>query len=119
MKLVLDEHFSPAIAEELRRRGHDVVAVQEAGLSGQPDAAVLEWATQKRRAVVTADVADYRGLHELYLSRGDRHFGIVLVSRRFALSAAAFGILIASIEQLLARNAADEALDSAEMWLGD
>lgn len=63
MKLLLDEHLSPTIAEELRRRGHDVVAVIEVGLRQQPDVALLAWAVDESRAVVTANYADFRALH--------------------------------------------------------
>lgn len=119
MKLVLDEHLSPAVAEELRRRGHDVVAAGEAGLRGQPDAALLGWAVSEGRAVLTADYADFRGLHEVYLSRGERHPGIVLVSRRFSLAQAAFGRLIDAIDRLLKEHPGDSALESVETWLSD
>lgn len=119
MKLVLDEHLSPAIGEELRRRGHDVVGAGEAGLRGQPDAKLLAWAVRESRAVVTADYADFRGLHEVYLSRGERHLGIVLVSRRFQLSEAGFGSLVAALDRLLTAHSGDRAFESVEAWLSD
>lgn len=119
MKLVLDEHLSPIIAEELRRRGHDVVASREVGLGGQPDAELLAWAVREGRAVATANYADFRSLHELYLSRGERHFGIVLIPRRFQLSAAGFGRLIEALDRLLTEQPGDRALESVEAWLAD
>ena len=40
MKLLLDEMYAPAIAEQLRARGHDVASVHDAAyraLEGEPD----------------------------------------------------------------------------------
>jgi predicted nuclease of predicted toxin-antitoxin system len=119
VKLVLDEHLSPTIAEELRSRGHDVVAVSEVGLRQQADDAVLAWAVGETRGLVTANYTDFRALHETYLSRGERHFGIVLVSRRISLAEAGFGRLIAAIELLLKENPGATALESAETWPSD
>jgi hypothetical protein len=117
VKLLLDEHLGPAIAEELRRRSNDVVTVVEAGLAGQTDATLLEAAVSQRRAVVTANYADFRGLHERYLSRRQRHFGIVVVPRRFSLAEAGVGRLIGAIERLLVEHPEDAALENVEIWL--
>ena len=119
MKLVLDEHLSPAISEELRRRGQDVVAASEAGLRGRPDAELAAWAIAEGRAVVTADYADFRAIHDIYLSRGERHFGIVLVSRRFSLAEEGFGRLIAAVEQLLQEHPEDNAFENVLTWLSE
>jgi len=119
VRLVLDEHLSPTIAEELRRRGHDVVAVAEAGMREQPDAALLDWAVAQDRAVVTANYADFRALHQVRLSRGEGHRGIVYVPRRFSLSQAGFGRLITALDWLLNGHPSNDALESAEVWLLD
>ena len=37
LRLLLDEHLSSAISDQLRARGHDVVTVVEAGLAGMTD----------------------------------------------------------------------------------
>lgn len=63
MKLLLDEMWPPAIAAELRERGHDAVAAAERpDLRGRPDEVVFAAALEEARAVVTEDVADYRSL---------------------------------------------------------
>ena len=54
MRLLLDEHFSRHIAEQLRTRGHDAVAVGErADLAGLADDELFAAAQQERRAIVT------------------------------------------------------------------
>ena len=58
MKLFLDENLSPKHASELRTAGHDAVAVLEVGLSGAPDAQVLQFAVANGRVLVTLD-ADF------------------------------------------------------------
>lgn len=62
-RLLLDEMFAPQIAEALRRRGHDVVAlVADPELRALPDPEVYEWAGGQRRRVVTENVKDFRVL---------------------------------------------------------
>jgi Domain of unknown function (DUF5615) len=68
----MDEHVPKAVTEGLRRRGVDVVTVQELGLQTVEDAKHLERATQDGRVVVTQD-ADFLRLHATGLS----HRGIV------------------------------------------
>lgn len=54
MKLLLDEMLSARIAEGLRRRGHDVTAVDEQpDLRGLPDPSLFEVAQREARAIVT------------------------------------------------------------------
>jgi hypothetical protein len=117
VRLLLDEHLSPAIAEQLRSRDHDVLSVAEVGLRQQPDTEVMVWAVAEKRAVATANYQDFRPIHEVYLSRGDRHFGLVLVPRRFSLAREGFGRLIEVLDRFLTDHPAENALESAEIWL--
>jgi Domain of unknown function (DUF5615) len=49
--LLLDEMYPPALARQLRDRGHDVLAALdlEVGLSSRSDEDVLAWATRHQR----------------------------------------------------------------------
>lgn len=59
-KLLLDEHYPPWLADDLVNLGVDCTAVAgEANLRGLDDSAVLGWAAQERRSVVTEDVATF------------------------------------------------------------
>jgi predicted nuclease of predicted toxin-antitoxin system len=64
LRLLLDEHYTFTIAEELRRRAVDAVAIQmeRPELEGQDDALILRTATAERRVVVTNNVRDYAPL---------------------------------------------------------
>jgi hypothetical protein len=59
MKFLVDENFDNTIVRGLLRRksGLDVVRVQDVGLAGADDPAVLEWAAQAGRILLTHDVA--------------------------------------------------------------
>src|ERR1039458_2621085 len=78
--------YPPTIAEQLRLRGHDVVAVTESSeLRSLPDAAVFAAAQREHRAVATENVADFIPLANEPDQRGESHFGLVLVdSSRFS-----------------------------------
>lgn len=117
VRLLLDEHLSPAIAEQLRTIKHDVVAVAEVGLRQQLDALIMAWAVTEKRAVVTANYQDFRPLHEVYLSRGDLHYGLLLIPRRYSLAREGFGSLIEALARFLTDHPSDGALESAEAWL--
>jgi len=119
LKLLLDEHFSPVIAQELRKWRHDVIAAAtKPELRHRDDAEVLTWSAGQRRAVVTEDAADYLALHRLWVSRGEHHFGVVLTSaRRFPRSRRGIGRLVRELDALLHDGADDEALRADVRWL--
>ena len=64
-RLYADEDFPQPVTEELRRLGHDVRTVQEAGPASQgiDDAEVLADATADQRAVLTHNHRDFKRLH--------------------------------------------------------
>jgi len=57
--LVFDENFNNDIVRGLLRRNPnlDVVRVQDVGLAQADDPAVLEWAAQQQRVLITHDVS--------------------------------------------------------------
>ena len=57
--LAADENFNNDIVRGLLRRKPDldIVRIQDEGLSGADDQAVLEWAAQKGRILLTHDVS--------------------------------------------------------------
>jgi predicted nuclease of predicted toxin-antitoxin system len=80
LKLLLDEMYPPAIAAQLRDRGHDVVAVAaRAELRGLPDDGVFATAQQEHRAVVTENVGDFSLIADAADQRGFPHHGLILV----------------------------------------
>lgn len=59
LRVAADENFNNDIIRGLLRRmpAVDIVRVQDVGLSGADDAAVLEWAANDGRVLVTHDAA--------------------------------------------------------------
>lgn len=116
MKLLLDEHFSPEIARQLRARGHDVVAAAELpDLNGLTDADLLAWAGAETRVLVTEDVADFVELHRRSVLRGRPHAGLIFTSPRgFPRTRRAIGRLVAALEELLG---AGVDLEGDARWL--
>ncbi|MBC7855346.1 MAG: DUF5615 family PIN-like protein [Pirellulaceae bacterium] len=74
-RLYADEDFPHPAVMELRRLGHDVRTVQEAGRAGQgiDDPEVLTDAINEKRAVLTHNHPDFRRLHR----QGQPHEGII------------------------------------------
>jgi len=103
-RLALDEMFSPQIAAELDRRGHDVVAVAaDPGLVGLPDEQILEWATEQGRCLVTENVKDYEALRRAAVAQGRAHTGLLYcVPRRFPRDRRFLGALVAALDRMLA-----------------
>jgi len=81
VRLLLDEMWSPAIADQLRRRGHDVEAVAERdNLRTRPDHLIFAAALADDRAIVTEDVRGFRDLGELELLSGRSHPGLIFTT---------------------------------------
>jgi hypothetical protein len=59
IRLAADENFNFRIVRGLRRRNPDldILRVQDAGISGADDSAVLAWAAQEGRVLMTHDIA--------------------------------------------------------------
>jgi hypothetical protein len=56
--LAIDEDFNNDIVRGLLRRqpALDLVRVQDAGLAGEPDPVILEWAARQDRVLISHDV---------------------------------------------------------------
>ena len=81
--LLLDEMFSGVIAEQLRAKGHDVLAVVAApALVGLPDDQILAHAAATGRALVTANIKDFMPLDALYRAASQAHAGLIVVSAK-------------------------------------
>jgi Domain of unknown function (DUF5615) len=81
--LLLDEMFSGAIAEQLRAKGHDVLAVvADPALVGLPDEQILAHAASTRRALVTANIRDFIPLDARYRAASQEHAGLILISAK-------------------------------------
>jgi uncharacterized protein DUF5615 len=74
-KFYLDEHIPRAVADGLRRRGLDVLTVQEAKRAGSSDTAQLAFAFAQQRVLITMD-SDFL----ILASRGVVHAGIAYAS---------------------------------------
>jgi predicted nuclease of predicted toxin-antitoxin system len=80
MNIYLDDNRTDrSLAGLLRKVGHRVVIPGDVGLSGRSDACHLEHAIRNRLVMLTADRRDFKDLHELVLTSGGSHPGILVV----------------------------------------
>jgi len=119
VRLFLDEHISPTVAIELRRMGHDVIAVAERhDLRGRPDLEIFADAAVGGRAVVTFDVIDYLQLVHRSIQLGHRHGGLILLSSAGSWSKGqATGRLVAALAKLMLAHPAVDAFADRVEWL--
>ncbi len=96
-RLFADEGFPRLVTVAVRKYGHDVLTVQEAGLAGRgtPDAAILTYALAQKRAVLTWNRRDFIRLHRQFTS----HSGIVVCTEDANFSAQA-GRIHQAVESL-------------------
>jgi hypothetical protein len=101
--LVLDEMFSPLIATELVRRGHDVVAVAaDPGLVGLPDEQIFEWAAEQGRCLLTENVRGYEVLRRTAAAQGRAHAGLLYCGpKRFPRDRRFVGVLVDTLDSLI------------------
>lgn len=119
MRLLLDEMLSPAIARELRDRGHDVLAIAgHPGWVALSDPEVMALARTERRAVVTSNLRDYRPLHaDAIIPGGPGHFGMIFIPSTYRRTKQDTGRIIAALETRLTEYPGDEDLANGECWL--
>lgn len=107
MRLLLDEMYWPALAEQLVARGHDVIAAKaSSALSGISDEEVFAVAQTVERTVVTENVGDFIPIARAYAAAGTPHHGLVLVAasvfpRDRANVAVSLGAMVTALDALL------------------
>ncbi len=121
MKLLLDEMHAPAVAEALRIRGIDTIAVTERDdLRGLSDVDLLHAAAIEGRAVVTENIKDFAVLHRHVSAAGEKHSGLVYTHpRRFPRSAPNHvRVLADALTEFVNRNAPGlDGIESFVWWL--
>lgn len=120
MRLVLDEHLDVAVAVELRKRSHDVIAVTEdAALTGVKDRDLWEWAAEAHRVIVTRDMRGFSALAQEHQIVGDPFAGVIfLSSKRYPEGPGSSGSLIRDLARLLDGHPERDALSGRSIWLG-
>lgn len=119
MRLLLDEHLDPRLAEQLRESGYDVIAVApDPALRGLSDAALLDHATAQGRVMVTYDVADFAPLLEERQVAASPVAGIVLISRRsYPPGERGHGRLLRALREILEEHRSPTAFAGMAVWL--
>ena len=86
-RLLADENFPLPVVEELRRLGHDVLTLADAGKADQSlsDTVVLAWARGEQRSVLTLNRWDFIRIHD----SGALHSGIIACTFDLEFSAQA------------------------------
>ena len=83
MKLLLDEMYPASVAIGLRKRGYDVIAVQEdENLSESDDPSLFRIAQDVERAVATENVKDFLPLDAVTHGAGRAHHGLIFTTNR-------------------------------------
>lgn len=118
MKLALDHHYSPAIAQELRTKAHDVVVASEKGWESDDDETLLESCHRERRALLTNNVGDFAVISRQWLAEGRAHHGLIFTSdASMPRSRGSIGRYVAALEELFDANPGDDALVDRIVWL--
>jgi hypothetical protein len=108
LKLLLDEHISPAVASGVQRRNrslvfHSVVEWESGNFLGKEDSVCLLEAARQRLTLVTYDRRTIPLLLKLWTEEGRSHGGVIFVDEK-TISAANIGGLVGALISL-----ADEA----------
>jgi hypothetical protein len=96
LRLAADENFNNHILRGLWRRAPelDVVRVQDCGLSGADDPAVLEWAVQEGRVLLGHDVSTLTHYAYARVAAGKPMPGVFEVPRAVSIGVAIEDILL-------------------------
>src|SRR5579862_8289858 len=104
LKLLLDEHLSPDIAEGLRRKCKTLtvygLAEWEGGrLLGLDDEAILKETAAKKLTLVTYDLKTIPPLLKTWMEAGHDHGGVIFVDTK-TIPSSDFGGLIRALQKL-------------------
>jgi hypothetical protein len=107
-RLLLDEMFPKAMADQLNAKGHDVRAVvADPNFIGLPDEEILIGATEAGRALVTANIKDFMPIDARYRATNRAHAGLIMVSTKtFPQNRGRITAVTSALDALLGRDGA-------------
>jgi predicted nuclease of predicted toxin-antitoxin system len=119
LRLLLDEMYSPQIAVQLRKQGHDVVSAGERDdLAGKSDVELFALMAAEGRAIVTNNADDFMRLFNRGLAEGTAHSGLLLTSdRSLPRAKRTIGEFVRVLDALLRECPAQDALRNQLRWL--
>jgi hypothetical protein len=117
VKLLLDEHYSPETARQLRTRDHDVIAVADrADLVGLSDDELFRRMTQERRAIMTNNVKDFVPLATRAAQGADDHYGLLFISDR-SMPRRSDASVVDALDAFLQRHDSEDSFRNQVQWL--
>jgi hypothetical protein len=118
VKLLLDHHYSPAIANHLRSQGYDVETAQDRGWSLDDDERLLSSCAEQQRALLTNNVGDFMLIGRRWALEDRQHFGLIFTSdRSLPRSRQTIGTSVSLLGSLLSANPDPSALVDQIQWL--
>lgn len=119
MKLLLDEMYSPEIAEQLRALGHDAVSAQERPeLKSAPDPDIFRLTQLEQRVIVTNNHRHFAPLANAALQPGEAFHGIVFTAdRTLPPNKRTIPVMVDLLDDLLNRQRAVDKLSTGIEWL--
>jgi predicted nuclease of predicted toxin-antitoxin system len=109
LALVLNSHISVRVAEALRERGFDVVALPEwhnGRYLHAGDEDILRAAHEERRVLVSYDLATVPDIADNLLRAGLEHSGVIHISSK-TIASHDVGGLIRALDRLLTERTSD------------
>jgi len=119
LRLLLDEMYSSAIAEQLSTRGYDALSVsRRADLRALPDRLIFERMQEERRTIVTNNVRHFVPLITVAEMRGSSHYGVFFTSdRSLSRRRDNIGSYVEMLAGLFEAHPADDSLRGVVRWL--
>ena len=112
LRLLLDEHVSPDIAEGLQRRCktltvHGLAQWEGGRFLGLTDEAILNEAAVQKLTLVTYDLKTIPPLLKTWMESGHDHGGVIFVDQK-TIPSSDFGGLIRALHKLVQATAQDD-----------
>jgi hypothetical protein len=118
VKVALDHHYSPAIAEHLRHLEFDVIAVAERDWQAEDDESLLALCAGEGRALLTNNVADFAALARRWHGEGRSHSGLIFTSdSSLPRTKDMIGVYVTTIQTLMMEHSSTEEFDDRIQWL--
>jgi hypothetical protein len=116
VKLLIDEMWTPVVAEQLRQRGYDARSVIDPpSLRNTPDLVLFRLAFEEGRVLVTENSDDFRQIASQEFAAGREHAGLVFTDARSLPrgNPRSVGRLVSFLESLME---SDPDLTNIEVW---